>query len=60
MEKAAEGAAWPGDEPPMPNIRADFPAFGPKAVPPPSSAKTQGIFGPNSPKMPCVLTLFAG
>ncbi len=32
MEEAASGAALPGDEPPIPNIRADFPPFGSKSV----------------------------
>jgi hypothetical protein len=31
-EEAAWGAALPGDEPPIPNIRANFPCFGLKIV----------------------------
>ena len=37
MEKAASGATLPGDEPPLPNMRADFPLIAPKICP--SSAK---------------------
>jgi hypothetical protein len=31
-EESASEASLPGDEPPIPNIRADFPPFGPKSV----------------------------
>lgn len=31
-ETFASGAAWSGAEPPIPNIRADFPHFGSKIV----------------------------
>jgi len=34
MEKAASGATLPGDEPPLPNMRADFPLIAPKICPP--------------------------
>ena len=31
-EESASAAALPGDEPPIPNIRVNFPLFGPKSV----------------------------
>src|SRR6266566_2600739 len=31
IQEAPSGAAWPGDEPPIHIMRADFPPFGPKS-----------------------------